>query len=176
VSGTEYEVKQLRSKIVKGLQSVEGAPVKVASFTYACARGSPTKPSRQAAEKVAVASSKVGCLYKVSFWICQAGDGSLLVKPHVLCEHTNHVPGSTEDALLLRPAAHVEERALKLLGLGLSPVKVRYWASGWCAVVLGCQLGTHTQHAACNFVQTLIHSADRKVRLFSSPRCTSVVA
>jgi hypothetical protein len=133
VSGTEYEVKQLRSKIVKGLQSVEGAPVKVASFTYACARGSPTKPSRQAAEKVAVASSKVGCLYK-------------------------------------------EERALKLLGLGLSPVKVRYWASGWCAVVLGCQLGTHTQHAACNFVQTLIHSADRKVRLFSSPRCTSVVA
>jgi hypothetical protein len=105
----------------------------VASITYKCSRGEGA-PSVQAPEKVPKRSAKVGCLFQVQFQIYARGgaEAATEVRIQETFAHNGHEPGSAEDALLLRPARALEERAAELLALKLRPMQVKILRSLCC--------------------------------------------
>jgi hypothetical protein len=70
-------------------------------------------------------SAKAGCTFQLRLDFWQRKGQAPEVCPVETAPHCNHVLGSREDALLLRPDRTLEERATVLLKLGVKPMTVR---------------------------------------------------
>jgi hypothetical protein len=75
-------------------------------------------------DQVPKKSAKLGCQFQLNLEVWCGKNAEPEVRPLVKHEHTNHTLGSLEDALLLRPDATIEARAVELLQLGLKPMQV----------------------------------------------------